>query len=540
MNAFSPTLKPHTGPKHRTGLTLMVLTVAVFATASVLAQPRERRITAAEPTPAAETTPADAAGATREGTRADDAAGTEAAQVTQGNEATPRVARPVPEPGARGGAGKSIHYMVMDTDGQMDMIDRSWHFRLHRALTAAERAKADGFLLEINTNGGALDAAFMIQDRLLKTTIPVYVFINSKAISAGALISLAANEIIMGPTAKIGDALPVTPDPNEASGMKAADAKVISVVAAQARAAAQARGHNSDLAVAMVDPTRPYAPFSQKGELLTLTALEAVQAGLTDMVAQNTDEVLRLLDLEGAELVTTQLTPLEQLAGLLSRHVVVSALASLAFLGLLIELKSPGIGLPGAFALLCLGLLFFGTSLADLSGFIEPLLLLIGVLLLVLEIFVIPGFGVAGIGGIVCVMLSIGLSVTYLPASPLELTDLWLAPMVYTMLGTMVGTVVMVPIMFKLLPYIPYLKDAFLDPHADPELASSANDPQELAFVALVGSTGEAATDLRPAGVAVIAGERYDVVTDGRYVERGTAITVREVTGNRIVVAPRE
>lgn len=279
-----------------------------------------------------------------------------------------RVARPIPEPGIRNGVGKKVYHFRIDTDTAVsDIIDRSWHFRMHRALVAAENANADAFILEIDTYGGALDAAFMMQTRLLDTKIPVYAFVNSKAISAGAIIAMAADHIVMRPTAKIGDALPVTRDSSEPSGMKAADKKVISVVSAEMRAAAKANGHPVDVAVAMVDPDQPLRGFSKKGELLTLTTDEAIRARLTDWVADDLGELLRLADLEGADVVEPRLTALESIAGFLSRQVIVSMLFTLGIVCGLVELKTPGLGLPGALAVLSFGLVFFGTNLADLS-----------------------------------------------------------------------------------------------------------------------------------------------------------------------------
>jgi len=453
-----------------------------------------------------------------------------------------RVARTIPEAGIRNGVGKRVYVFRIDTDQSVsDMIDRSWQFRLHRALVAAETAGADAFILEINTNGGALDAAFMMQARVLDAKVPVIAYINNKAISAGAIVAMAADIIVMRPTAKIGDALPVTPDPTAEFGMKAANRKVVSVVAAEMRSAAEANGHPVDVAVAMVDPEKPLPGFTKRGDLLTLTTTDAVRAGLTDWVAEDLNEVLRLADLEGADIVVPTLRPLENIAGFLSRSVIVSFLFTVGFVCGLIEMKTPGIGLPGAIAVVCFGLAFFGTSLADLSGFLEPLLLIVGIGLLALEIFVIPGFGVPGIAGICCVVAAIGLSTTGIPLSAAGLTEYWLAPMVYSVLGSMVGTAVLFPVVLKVLPYIPYLNQAILDPRVDGAHGGSMLDaePDSLAAVVPLGAVGVAATDLRPAGVATFQGTRFDVMTDGRYVERGTTVVVLERNGSRIVVAPQ-
>lgn len=167
--------------------------------------------------------------------------------------------------------------------------------------------------------------------------------------------------------------------------------------------------------------------------------------------------------------------------------------------------------------------------------------MIVGVALLAIEVFVTPGFGVMGISGIVCIVLLIALSTTGIPWSASGLTEYWLAPMVYTVFGTLTGTVALFPLMLKLLPHIPYINQAILDPHVDATQGSSMLDQEtdSLAAAVSIGAVGIASTDLRPAGVATIGGERLDVTTDGRYVERGTPIEVKSRNHGKIVVTPQ-
>jgi membrane-bound serine protease (ClpP class) len=433
------------------------------------------------------------------------------------------------------GRGKTVYVVRIDTDSESasPMIDRHHHYLIHRKLTEAEKAGAAAFVIDLNTNGGAVDAALMINDRLLKATIPTMTFVNTRAISAGAMIALSTDVIGARPGSSIGAALPVT-IAADGSRMEAADAKVIAALANQLKSTAEAKGHNPDAAVAMVDPNRPLEGYGEKGEILSLSAHDASQVGVVDILAANMTDFLKKAGYEGATIVQATLTPLEYGAGQLSRPGAASVLMALAFICLLIEFKTPGVGLPLVGAAACFGLAQFGSQMADLSGLIEPILLVAGFALLAIEIFVTPGFGVMGLSGAACVLLSMGMSLTKMPTDTMNLLTHFVGPSVYSILGAMLGTIVGLPLTLKLLPKVPYIGSLVMDDGDEDPLPAQPLLAKAAALKP--GMVGQAETDCRPSGVARFGDERFDVASDGRFIEKGSAVVVREVAGSRVVV----
>jgi membrane-bound serine protease (ClpP class) len=438
-----------------------------------------------------------------------------------------------------------VYRLHINTDRMAgDMIDRHHHYELHRTLLAAQQAGADALLLELNTNGGALDAAMMINDRLLQLSpleIETITWVNTRAISAGAMIALSSDHIIMAPGSTIGAALPVTLGGEGGSGMQAGDAKVISAVAKQMQSAAEANGHPGNVAAAMVDPSRPLEGYTKKGEILTLTDTEAIEPGLADGHASTIDEVLEFYGLGGARVVELQLSTLENIAAFLSRSTVTSALMAVAFIALIVEIKTPGVGLPLMISAIAFGLAMFGGFMADLAGLLEPILLVVGLGLLLVELFVLPGFGLPGVSGILLIVVSLVLSMNNIPDAASGIMLRWLAPTVYALLGAMFGTLIGLPIVLKALPSIPYFGSMMMESPADetPEEAAKhapAPDPRD---ALRAGMLGLAETPCRPAGIGRFGGELFDIIAEGMFVEKGQEIELRRVEGNRVIVVPR-
>ncbi|NUQ78757.1 MAG: hypothetical protein HUU21_34970, partial [Polyangiaceae bacterium] len=187
------------------------------------------------------------------------------------------------------------------------------------------------------------------------------------------------------------------------------------------------------------------------------------------------------------------------MAAQLSRTAVTSLLLAIAFIALIIEIKTPGIGLPLGVSVLSFGLAMFGGYMADLAGLLEPLLLIAGLVLIAVEIFVLPGFGVAGISGILCVLAAIVFSMNNIPASASGILTLWLAPTVYAILGAMIGTLVGLPIVLKVLPSLPFLGGLMMEEAASAEAEAAPVTRVEDARIRLKpGMLGVAETDCRP------------------------------------------
>jgi membrane-bound serine protease (ClpP class) len=396
-----------------------------------------------------------------------------------------------------------------------------------RVLTDAARAEAAAVVLEINTFGGRVDAAVLIRDALLRSKVRTIAFVNKRAISAGALISLAAHSIAMADGGTIGAATPVQMG---APGGPAqpVEEKTVSYMRKEFRATAESRGRSPELAEAMVDPDVVIEGVIEKGKLLTLTTTEALKHKIADVRADTLETALEHFDIKNAEVRRATVNWAEQLVRFLTHPILSSVLMTVGLLGIIIELRTPGFGVPGALGVASLALFFWGHWLVNLAGWEELLLVGLGLLLLMLEIFVLPGFGIAGILGIVALLGGLTLSVIGTGATG-ELM-VWAAGRVaLSVLVAIGGSLALLPFLHRL----PYGRSLVLQTGLD-SLAGWASAPETDAK--WVGKHGTAASPLRPAGIADLEGERVDVVSQGEYIEAGAAIVVVRVDGNRIVV----
>ena len=405
------------------------------------------------------------------------------------------------------------------------MIDLGLAPFVERVLAEAAEAKSEAVVLEINTFGGRVDAAVVIRDALLRSRVPTVAFVNKRAISAGALISLAAEKIVMAEGGTIGAATPVQMGGAET---KPADEKSISYMRKEFRATAEARKRPLLIAEAMVDPDVVITGVIDKGKLLTLTTTEALKLRVADVRADSLEAVLEYLKLTGAEIRRPAVNWAEQLVRFFTHPVLSSALITIGILGIIVELRTPGFGVPGAIGLASLGLFFWGHWLVRLAGWEEILLVALGVVLLALEVFVLPGFGITGVLGILAllggfVLSLIGAGVTgagLLSAVGRVSLSLLIA------LGASLA-------LLRFLPRLPYGRRLVLDTGLN-ALAGYASAPET--DRRWIGKRGTALSPLRPAGIAELDGERVDVVSQGEYIESNTLIEVVRVDGNRIVV----
>lgn len=400
-----------------------------------------------------------------------------------------------------------------------------------------EAAKAnDVIFLRMNTFGGRVDAAVRIRDALLKAKAPTVVYVEGRAISAGALIALSCDTIIMNPGATIGDAMPIKMGSDGES--QPTSEKAISYMRAEMAATAKAKGRRGDLAEAMVDPDIEIKGIVAKGKLLTLTADRAIELKIADALAPNFASAIATLNLTKAKHVKMQTHWAEKIARILTDPVISSLLMTFGVLGLLMELYTPGFGVGGIIGITCLVLFFFGQYTANLAGWEEAILIGVGVILMALEIFVIPGFGVTGILGITFTVVGMMMALVEIDL-PLDVSfDLgYLQQAIsYSAIRLAILMLVVVGATVVLGKYFPNTR---LGKRFILSSASAVADgfvSQSRAESSLVGKRGVARGILRPAGIADIDGRRVDVVTEGDYIKSGTAIEVTQVDGNRIVV----
>ena len=398
---------------------------------------------------------------------------------------------------------------------------------VQRVLDEAVQAGAVAVVLDINTFGGRVDAAVQIRDALINSPMRSIAFVNKRAISAGALIALASTDIVMSSGSTIGAATPVkmgqSGETSEAEGEK-----TVSYVRKEFRATAESRKRPPLLAEAMVDPDVEIKGVIEKGKLLTLTTEEALKHKLIDFRADTLEAALEKLGIAAPEIRRAAPNWAENVVRFLTHPVVSSLLMTIAMLGIILEMRTPGFGVPGALGITSLALFFWGHWLVQLAGWEEMLLGVAGIILLAIEVLVIPGFGVAGVLGIAAIVASLALS---LVGPGFTTTFMFMAAgrVVFALLFALLASLVLL----RFLPRLPFGSRLILNrglAAAEGYASATAGDAQWL------GKTGRASSPLRPAGIAEIDGRRVDVVSDGEHVDAGQFIRVTRVDGNRIVV----
>jgi membrane-bound serine protease (ClpP class) len=396
---------------------------------------------------------------------------------------------------------------------------------VQRVLNEAADAGAAAVVLEINTFGGRVDAAVQIRDALLSSRVRTVAFVNRRAISAGALISLAAETIVMTSGGTIGAATPVQGGGGEAQPVSE---KSVSYVRKEFGATAESRKRPVLIAEAMVDADVSIKGLIEKGKLLTLTTEEALKHKVADMRAETLDDALQKLGLAGAELRRAAPNWAENVVRFLTHPILSSLLITVAMLGIIIELRTPGFGIPGALGVGSLGLLLWGHWLVQLAGWEELLLVAAGVILLAIEVLVVPGFGVVGLLGIIAIIASLVLTLIGPGAAPAFIIAT-ATRVVFSLLVALLASF----LLLRLLPRLPMGRRLILErglTSAQGYVSAPDSDVQ------LLGKTGRTSSALRPAGIAEIAGRRVDVVSEGELIDAGQSIEVIRVDGNRIVV----
>jgi membrane-bound serine protease (ClpP class) len=407
------------------------------------------------------------------------------------------------------------------------MIDLGLAPFVERVLDKAAATRAAAVILEVNTFGGRVDAAVVIRDALLRARVRTVAFVDKRAISAGALISLAAETIAMADGGTIGAATPVEIGAPGGPAQPVAE-KTVSYMRKEFRATAESRKRPPLLAEAMVDADVEIPGLLAKGKLLTLTTEEALRLGIADFQAESVNGVLASLGLTGAEILRVSPAWAERLVRFLTHPLVSSLLTTIGVLGIIVELRTPGFGAPGALGILGLGLFFWGHWLARLAGWEEVLLVAIGFVLLTVEVFVTPGFGLAGALGLTALIGGLGLSLVGSGATWVTILSA-AGQVVVSLLLAIAGSLAML----RFLPRLPFGRRLILETELEARGGFASAPEADLMWL---GKRGMAASTLRPAGIATLEGERVDVVSDGEFIEVGEPITVVKVDGNRIVV----
>lgn len=417
---------------------------------------------------------------------------------------------------------------VVPIDG---IIDLGLAPFLTRTIQQAKEAGASAVLLDINTFGGRVDAAVAMRDTLLNSPVRSIAFVNQRAISAGALIALACETLVMTKGGTIGAAAPVMSGGGET---RPADEKSVSYVRKEFRATAEFRNRPPQFAEAMVDADVEIAGVSAKGKLLTLTTSEAIEHKVAELTAGTIDAALQAAGLPDAQIRYAAQTWAETFVRFVTNPIVSSLLMTVGILGVLVEIRTPGFGMPGIVGLLSLGLFFWGHWIVRLAGWEELLLVFLGVLLIVLEVLVLPGMTVAGVAGVIALVAGLGMTLVGSGATVSSIVAA-LGRVAISLLLAMAGAFALL----RMLPRLPFGRRLVLETGMQSNLGYSSAPESDRRWM---GRAGIALSPLRPAGIAEIDGVRIDVVSDGGFIDAGASIEVTRVDGNRIVVrqlAPR-
>ena len=434
---------------------------------------------------------------------------------------------------------------------------------IKRALVVPADQPDPLFVLEIDTFGGRVDSALQIVDTLLSAPEgKTIAFVKNKAISAGALIALACSRLVMKKNTTIGDCAPIT---YSQEGPKALGEKFQSPLRAKFRALAKRNGHPVALAESMVtaemvvyavemagktiymdslafedlSPAEKEKVTSKKtivakGELLTMDAAEALELGFSRMSVDNIDAMLRQMEIEDYVLIRIEESWSETLVRFIG--VITPLLLMIGLAALYTEIKAPGFGLPGIIGITCLALVFLNQYLVGLADYTELLLLVVGIILLGFELFVIPGFGIAGIAGLLFIaagaILALQDFVIPDPSFPWQ-AELLVKNIVHVLGAFFMAIILALLTLRYILPRLsvfvegPYLDTTLKDSHADSVEAGGAK----------VGDLGIVMTSLRPSGKIKIKDEIFDVITQGEFMQKGTPVKILEIKGNRIIVS---
>lgn len=414
--------------------------------------------------------------------------------------------------------------MVMNIDAE---IDPRMNRYVELALKHAKDVEADYVVIEMDTYGGAVTDAKDIVERIMDFEKPIWVFINKDAASAGALISIACDSIYMAPGANIGAATVVTAD-----GAAAPD-KYQSYMRSTMRSIAEENGRDPKIAEAMVDQSIAIDSITNEGQVITFSTSEAIKYGFCEGKASSIEEILEKNGVNDYEIVEFNLSGTEKVISIFLNPFISGILILVIIGGIWFELQTPGVGFPIAAAAIALVLYFVPYYLNGLAENWEIIAFFLGIVLIALEIFVIPGFGIAGIAGIVVTVGSLILVMLNNDAfdfSFVGFNELLIA--VSAALAGLLGSMVLLFVGgVRLTNTKIFSRVALMD-----TMGRDQGYTSNFKTTSMVGKKGVAYTILRPSGKVIIEDEIYDAYTRGEYIDRDEKIIVTSDEGTSLKV----
>ncbi len=425
-------------------------------------------------------------------------------------------------------SAQTSNVMVMEIRSD---IDPRMSRYVELALEHAEDIDADYVIVDMDTYGGIVTDAKDIVERIMSFEKPVWVFINNDAASAGALISIACDSIYMAPGANIGAATVVTAD-----GVAAPD-KYQSYMRSTMRSIAEEKGRDPQIAEAMVDQSIEIDSVTKEGQVITFSTSEAIQYGFCEAKVNSIEELLARNGIEDYDLTNFELSSTEKVISIFLNPVISGILILVIIGGIWFELQTPGVGFPIAAAILAAILYFVPYYLNGLAENWEIIAFFIGVSLIAVEVFVIPGFGVAGILGIT---LTIGSLVLVMINN--DNFDFSLVPFanilsaVMVVFAGMLGSVGIFIVAGAKLSTTRAFSRFTLTDTMDREAGYTSNFKKE----SLLGKPGTAYTILRPSGKVMIDGKIYDAYTRGEFINKDQKVIVTSEEGTSLKVKLEE
>jgi len=426
------------------------------------------------------------------------------------------------------------------TDDSLSLPLKVYTFNIHEmiappvwrttklAIENAEAEEADLILIHMNTYGGMLDAADSIRTKILNTNIPIYVFIDKNAASAGALISIACDSIYMAPGSSIGAATVVNQE-----GKQMPD-KYQSYMRSMMRATAEAKNRDPEIAQAMVDPKIYVEGISDTGQVLTFTVSEAIEFGFCEGEANSLEEVLELAGIEDYTFVKHEISATDKIIGWLINPMVSGILIMVIIGGIYFELQTPGIGFPLAAAAIAATLYFAPLYLEGLANHWEIMLFIVGLVLIAIEIFAIPGFGVAGVLGIAFTIT--GLTLSMVQNMGTGIFDYDFTNVIKAFF------VVVIAFFLSIVSSIILTKQLFGTTHFGNLALAKTQETDEgytsanKSYSNMKGKEGIARTILRPSGKVSIDGDQFDATALTGFIEKGVKIVVVGYQTGQLVV----
>lgn len=401
--------------------------------------------------------------------------------------------------------GKEVDVYVVPIKGN---ITRGSYNFLRSSLEDIDAKESDLIVFEIDTYGGLIDEAIKIKDLIMSLNCQTVSYVNNKAESAGVLITIASEKVAMSEGGTIGSAetIPKTE-------------KVLSMWSGILRGTAQKRGRDPEIIESMADRSIAIDGIVEKGKLLNLSSEEALNLGISDYKVQSLEELLKVLGFNGFKVKVIEEGVSLKLSRIIGKPSFTNLFVFLAIMGLVVELMTPGVGLGSVVSLISIGFFIGGNIVAGYDIPTAILFLVVGGILLLIE-FIIPGFGLAGISGIIFVMLGIVIVSQILKLS------------VLSMLMILIVLFIFMIYILRRTAKSKRIEKIVLKKALSRDKGYTSSEPKS----DYLGKIGKTKTDLRPSGYVEIEGEILDVLSDGEYIKKETRVKVIRVEGSKIIV----